>query len=83
VFAQDIDVALSAADQLDALAVMVNDHTAFRTDWMPFAGRLLSGYGVGGIPSTMRDMTQEKMLVFKQAAPRSIGIGGAPEVNHP
>jgi hypothetical protein len=19
--------------------VMVNDHTAFRTDWMPFAGR--------------------------------------------
>jgi acyl-CoA reductase-like NAD-dependent aldehyde dehydrogenase len=69
VFAQDIDVALSAADQLDASAVMVNDHTAFRTDWMPFAGRRLSGYGVGGIPSTMRDMTQEKMLVFKQAEP--------------
>ena len=31
-------------------AVMINDHTAFRTDWMPFAGRRESGYGVGGIP---------------------------------
>ena len=50
VFANDIDVALHAADRLDASAVMINDHTAFRTDWMPFAGRRESGYGVGGIP---------------------------------
>ena len=54
IFAQDIDVALHAAERLDASAVMVNDHTAFRTDWMPFAGRRQSGYGVGGIPYTMR-----------------------------
>ncbi|EHK53044.1 aldehyde dehydrogenase family protein, partial [Allomesorhizobium alhagi] len=38
VFAQDIDVALRAAERLDASAVMINDPTAFRTDWMPFAG---------------------------------------------
>jgi acyl-CoA reductase-like NAD-dependent aldehyde dehydrogenase len=44
---------------------MVNDHTAFRTDWMPFAGRRQSGYGIGGIPSTMREMTEEKMIVFR------------------
>jgi acyl-CoA reductase-like NAD-dependent aldehyde dehydrogenase len=31
---------------------------------MPFAGRKQSGYGVGGIPYTMRDMTQDKMIVF-------------------
>ncbi len=65
VFAQDIDVALRAAKLLDASAVMVNDHTAFRVDWMPFAGRHQSGYGVGGIPFTMHDMTSEKMVVFK------------------
>src|SRR5690606_33914998 len=60
VFAQDIDVAMRAADRLDASAVLINDPTAFRTDWMPFAGRRESGYGTGGIPFTMRDMTQEK-----------------------
>jgi acyl-CoA reductase-like NAD-dependent aldehyde dehydrogenase len=64
VFANDIGVALYSADRLDASTVMINDHTAFRTDWMPFAGRRESGYGVGGIPFSMREMTQEKMRVF-------------------
>jgi len=49
---------------LDASAVLVNDHTAFRTDWMPFAGRRQSGYGTGGIRYTMHDLTQEKMIVL-------------------
>jgi acyl-CoA reductase-like NAD-dependent aldehyde dehydrogenase len=65
VFARDINIALRAARSLDASAVLVNDHTAFRTDWMPFAGRHQSGYNVGGIPYTMHDMTQEKMIVFR------------------
>ena len=76
IFAQDLDVALHAAERLDASAVMVNDHTAFRTDWMPFAGRRQSGYGVGGIPYTMREMTQEKMIVLRRSpVPRP----GSPE----
>jgi acyl-CoA reductase-like NAD-dependent aldehyde dehydrogenase len=44
---------------------MVNDHTAFRVDWMPFAGRKQSGYNVGGIAYTMHDMSEEKMVVIK------------------
>lgn len=64
IFAQDIGVAMRAADRLDASAVVVNDLTAFRTDWMPFAGRRESGYGTGGIGYTMRDMTQEKMILI-------------------
>jgi acyl-CoA reductase-like NAD-dependent aldehyde dehydrogenase len=64
VFARDLGVALKAARSLDASTVLVNDHTAFRTDWMPFAGRRQSGYGVGGIPYTMHDMTHEKMIVL-------------------
>jgi acyl-CoA reductase-like NAD-dependent aldehyde dehydrogenase len=65
VFSTDIGPALHAAQRLDASAVMVNDHTAFRTDWMPFAGRRQSGYGVGGIPWTMEEMSQDKMIVLK------------------
>lgn len=39
------------------------DNTAFRVDWMPFAGLRESGLGVGGIPYTFHDMQIEKMLV--------------------
>lgn len=45
---------------------MVNDPTSFRVDWMPFAGRRVSGYGTGGIPYTMHDMTQDKMILLKR-----------------
>lgn len=65
VYTKDIDTALYAYKHLDASAVMVNDHTAFRVDWMPFAGLKQSGHGVGGIPYTYADMTIEKMIVIK------------------
>lgn len=65
IFTQDLGAAFHAAERLDASAVMINDHTAFRTDWMPFAGRHESGYGIGGIPYTMQEMTAEKMVVFR------------------
>jgi acyl-CoA reductase-like NAD-dependent aldehyde dehydrogenase len=64
VFTNNFDFAFQAVKALDASAVMINEHTAFRTDWMPFAGRRQSGYGVGGIPYTMRDFTQDKMVVM-------------------
>ena len=67
VFTSDLDTALRAARRLDAAAVMVNDHTAFRVDWMPFAGLRESGLGVGGIPYTMKDMQIEKMVVIRSA----------------
>ena len=65
VFSADIAPAMRAARRLDASTVLVNDHTAFRTDWMPFAGRRLSGYGVGGIPYSMEEMSEDKMLVLR------------------
>ena len=65
VFTRDLDTALRAARRLDASAVMVNDHTAFRVDWMPFAGLRESGLGVGGIPYTMKDMQIEKLVVIR------------------
>ena len=65
VFTKNLDTAMNAIRQLNATAVMVNDHTAFRVDWMPFAGRKQSGYNTGGIGYTMHDMTQDKMAVIK------------------
>jgi len=51
--------------KLNATAVMVNDHTAFRVDWMPFGGRDSSGIGMGGIQYSMHEMTREKLMVIK------------------
>ena len=65
VFTRDLETALRACRRLDASAVMVNDHTAFRVDWMPFAGLGKSGLGIGGIPYTMRDMQIKKMIVIR------------------
>jgi acyl-CoA reductase-like NAD-dependent aldehyde dehydrogenase len=64
VFTQDLNNIMAAFKGLDASAVMVNDHTAFRTDWMPFAGLKQSGLGIGGIGHTMHEMQTEKMLVL-------------------
>ena len=66
IFTQDVTKAMAWARLLDSSAVMINEHTAFRTDWMPFTGRRQSGYGIGGIGYTMHDMTQDKMIVLSQ-----------------
>ncbi|MFQ8432079.1 aldehyde dehydrogenase family protein [Amaricoccus sp. W119] len=63
VFTRDYATAMRAYRGLDASAVMLNDHTAFRVDWMPFAGLRRSGLGVGGIPYTFHEMRVEKMFV--------------------
>ncbi|MGI9270270.1 MAG: aldehyde dehydrogenase family protein [Woeseiaceae bacterium] len=65
VFTDNVDTANYLFKQLDASAVMINDHTAFRDDVMPFAGLRESGLGVGGIPYTLEDMQVDKMMVVK------------------
>lgn len=65
VFSQDIDVIWDSVQRLQARAVMVNDHTAFRVDWMPFGGSKHSGMGMGGILPSMLEMSEEKMLVMR------------------
>jgi acyl-CoA reductase-like NAD-dependent aldehyde dehydrogenase len=65
VFTRDVERATEISDRLDASVVMVNDHTAFRADWMPFAGLRQSGLGTSGVPYTLRDMTVEKLIVLR------------------
>ena len=69
VFSNNSDQAMRLYKQLDASAVMINDHTAFRDDVMPFAGLRESGLGIGGIPYTMEDMQIDKMMVVKSGTP--------------
>ncbi len=64
VFTQDINTGLHAAKKLDFSAVMLNDSTAFRVDWMPFGGRHSSGLGMGGVKYSIEEMTQLKLIVL-------------------
>ena len=65
VWTRDIDTAMQVYKGIDASAVMINDHTAFRVDWMPFAGLRHSGHGVGGIDFTFEEMQVSKMAVLR------------------
>ncbi|MFK7955186.1 MAG: aldehyde dehydrogenase family protein [Lysobacterales bacterium] len=65
VFTRNIDTAMKVYNGIDASAVMINDHTAFRVDWMPFAGLRTSGHGVGGIEFTFEEMQISKMAVLR------------------
>jgi acyl-CoA reductase-like NAD-dependent aldehyde dehydrogenase len=62
---RDLDRALRISRRLAAAAVMVNDHTAFRVDWMPFGGYRHSGLGTGGIGYTLDDYSIEKLIVVR------------------
>ncbi len=65
VYTKNIDTALKCSRELRSSTVMINDHTAFRTDWMPFGGWDDSGIGIGGIPYSMHEMTREKLTIIK------------------
>ncbi|PHS36389.1 MAG: aldehyde dehydrogenase [Sulfurovum sp.] len=67
IFTKNIDTALLAVKRLNGTAVMVNDHTAFRVDWMPFGGAKASGLGLGGISYSMEEMSKEKLMVIKSS----------------
>ena len=64
IFTQDIDKAFHAARSVKASAYMINDHTAFRVDWMPFGGHKKAGLSLGGVEHEVQDMTQEKLIVL-------------------
>jgi acyl-CoA reductase-like NAD-dependent aldehyde dehydrogenase len=68
VFSRDLPLTLQAVRGLNASAVMVNESTTFRVDWMPFRGDGPSGFGTGGIPFAMRDLVREKLVVIKDSA---------------
>ncbi len=65
IYTKDIDLALYYARNIEQKAVVVNDSTAFRVDWMPFGGYKYSGYGTGGVKYAIEDMTENKLIIIK------------------
>lgn len=65
IFTNVMDTAWKVGHALETAAMLVNDHTAFRVDWMPFQGIKQSGFGTGGILNTMEEYSYEKLWVFK------------------
>ena len=66
IFTDQIKEILMFYEKINASSVFHNEHTAFRVDWMPFAGLKHSGHGIGGIKYSMHDMQIDKMLVLKK-----------------
>ena len=66
IFTNQINELLQFYAKINASSVFHNDHTAFRVDWMPFAGLKNSGHGIGGIKYSMHDMQIDKMLVLRR-----------------
>lgn len=64
IFTQDIDRALKAAATLRFGTVQINETSSARSDVMPFGGVKDSGFGKEGPHYAMREMTEERLVVF-------------------
>jgi lactaldehyde dehydrogenase len=69
VFTRDLSTALSVAYRLEAGGVMVNWGSALRAENLPFGGVKMSGMGREAIHDTLREMTEQKAILFHDALP--------------
>ena len=66
IFTSDLELALTAADRLQASGVMINDSSDFRSDAMPFGGYKRGSLGREGVRYALQEMTQTKVVCFKR-----------------
>jgi acyl-CoA reductase-like NAD-dependent aldehyde dehydrogenase len=52
-------------NSINSMTVVINNHNAFRVDWMPFGGHGLSGLGMGGVKYLIEEMTRLKQVISK------------------
>lgn len=64
-FTKDISHALRLATGMKTMTFVINNHTAFRVDQMPFGGHKESGLGMGGVKYAMKEMTMTKQIIIK------------------
>lgn len=67
IFTASLDVALRAADLIDAGGVMINDSSDYRFDAMPFGGSKYGNMGREGVRFAYEDMTQPKVVCIANA----------------
>jgi glyceraldehyde-3-phosphate dehydrogenase (NADP+) len=66
IFTKSIDNALTAIKQLNFGAVLINDTSDFRVDFMPFGGMKQSGLGREGVRFAIEEtMTEIKTVIFR------------------
>ncbi|UCF70009.1 MAG: aldehyde dehydrogenase family protein [candidate division WOR-3 bacterium] len=66
VFTRDITKALKCAKEIDAGGVLINEMPTFRVDNMPYGGTKGSGIGREGPDFAIKEMTEEKLIIFDQ-----------------
>jgi len=66
VFTSDITKALVCARGIDAGGVLINEMPTFRVDNMPYGGTKGSGLGREGPDFAIKEMTEEKLIIFDQ-----------------
>jgi acyl-CoA reductase-like NAD-dependent aldehyde dehydrogenase len=66
IFTASIDSALRAADGLEFGGITVNEAPAFRSDQMPYGGIKASGNTKEGPAWTVREMTEERLVVIQR-----------------
>ncbi|SPF53449.1 Aldehyde Dehydrogenase [Candidatus Desulfosporosinus infrequens] len=64
VFTNCLDVAKLCAMKIETGGVIINDGATFRTDNMPYGGIKESGIGREGPQYAVKEMTEEKLIVF-------------------
>ena len=65
IFTSSIDSALRAVRDLEFGAVLVNDTSDFRVDFMPFGGVKMSGVGREGVKFAIEEMTEIKTVIYR------------------
>lgn len=66
VFTRDISKALQCAHGIEAGGVLINEFPTFRVDNMPYGGTKGSGIGREGPDFAIKEMTEEKLIIFDQ-----------------
>lgn len=66
-FTKDISRALQIAKEIATMTFVINNHTAFRVDQMPFGGHKQSGLGMGGVKYAMEELTRTKQVIINYA----------------
>jgi acyl-CoA reductase-like NAD-dependent aldehyde dehydrogenase len=64
-FTKDVGHALKIAKSFSTMTMVINDHNAYRVDWMPFGGHKKSGLGMGGVKYSIEEMTRLKQIIIK------------------
>jgi acyl-CoA reductase-like NAD-dependent aldehyde dehydrogenase len=65
IFTNSLEIARLCAMKIETGGVIINDGATFRTDNMPYGGIKESGIGKEGPQYAVKEMTEEKLIVFK------------------